>query len=317
MGVDANELCNELKALRKGRGLSVPPPPAALGPAVRVVCGISPDDAPASTHRKVVARMRELAATLPGDLRVAVLAAFGLHEDATAKFLKERVLSAAQMLERDERTARRRIDEAIERLAELAATSTDLASPAASPGHRWHTEELRVALLVDGPMVDAFVFRRIVAGENGIEELDLALTLSAAARQGEPVRESEFEIDAFYGGALTGRTMESKERIRLALRLPAPLRRDQRHDFLLRTRAKLSAPYYVSVPRQPCELFDLHVRFAGEPPAKTGRLAEIFQQDASDNLVEGTPLELDASGALHTEFRTLQRGFAYGVRWQP
>lgn len=317
MNVDVKELFVELKMLRKGRGLSVVPARGAFGPAVRAVCGASQDEDLVTLHRKVVALIRERAAELPEDLHEAALAAFGLGEGMQAQFLKDRVTAAARRLGRDERTARRRMDEALQQLAELAVTGTAPQSPAPAPGHSWHTEQLRVALLVDGPKSEALVLRRIVADEDGIEELNLALTLTSAARPGDPVQESEFGIDVFFGGLLVDHAMESSERIGLALRLPAPLRREQRHDFLLRIRAELVAPHYVSVLRDPCDLFDLHVRFVGEPPVHTSRLDGIFQDDVRDSLVAGIPLELDASGALHTEFRALKPGFAYGVRWQP
>ncbi|MGH8574807.1 MAG: hypothetical protein ACREX8_19910, partial [Gammaproteobacteria bacterium] len=78
---------------------------------------------PGEIRRKVADRIQSLASGLPDDLRLAVLAAFAIHRRARHPFYQDRVRWVATQLGRDDRTARRRIDDGIERLAELATAA--------------------------------------------------------------------------------------------------------------------------------------------------------------------------------------------------
>jgi hypothetical protein len=219
-------------------------------------------------------------------------------------------------LERDDRTVRRRIDEGIEQVAALAVA---VGEPEAEPGPRypsrsWHTEELRVTLALDQPVAEAFEFRRVIVDADEIAELDLALTLRTS-ESGESVRESDLDVDVFHGGVLSSRGMESSERIGWSLRLPEPLRRGDRHEVGMRFRANMREPHYICVPRHPCDLFDLHVRFGDRVPDRIVRLEKAFQNDTRSP--RGAVLETDDAGEVHVRFRHLAPGFAYGIRWQP
>ncbi|MGC7097573.1 hypothetical protein ACPZ19_23115 [Amycolatopsis lurida] len=316
VNVSATLLVQELKLLRKGRGISATRLGQRVGPALREVCQISDGEDVAAIRRKVTDRLHALIAPLPADLNTVVLAAMGLHEQARNPFYQERVHWAARKLGRDDRTIRRRIDEGIEQVAELAFTS----DPTARPGHpsrSWHTESLRVTLSLDQPVPEAFEVRRIVADADDITELDLALTLTASAGQTGSLAYDDLQVDVFHGGVLVGRAMESSDRVGLTLKLPAPLRRGQRHDITLRFRAVLRYPHYVCVPRHPVDSFELHVRFARPVPSEVQRLDKAFQEDAKNPSVIGYALSPDASGEVYAEFHDLEPGFAYGVRWRP
>lgn len=114
------ELVNELKILRKGRGVQAPQIPDRIGPALRAVCAIIANDDAASVRQKVVAQLRDLSARLSPDQQICVTAAFGLDETQHTRLYMDRVRWAERELQRDARTVRRRIDNAIVRLAELA-----------------------------------------------------------------------------------------------------------------------------------------------------------------------------------------------------
>ncbi|MFJ9780227.1 hypothetical protein ACIRSS_11625 [Amycolatopsis sp. NPDC101161] len=265
-------------------------------------------------RRKLTDRLRPLVESLPDDLKIALRAAFALDEQARKPFYQERVHWAAITLDRDDRTVRRRIDEGIEQVAAMAVAAGGPDPRPRYPSRSWHTEELRVTLALDQPVAEAFEFRRVVADADEIAELDLALTLTAGAESGDSVRESDLEVDVFHGGALAGRAMESSDRIGLALRLPGPLRRGERHDIGLRFRANMRQPHYICVPRHPCDLFDLHVRFGDKVPARIILLEKAFQNDTRSP--RGEELKPDAAGEVHVRFRHLAPGFAYGIRWQ-
>jgi hypothetical protein len=115
------ELLEDMKALRRGRGILDRRIDDRIGRALRLTCGVPEDSSPADAQRMVSARLTELANQLPHDLRNAVLAAFALLPDTRQRSYQERVRWVADRLERDERTAQRRINEGLTHLAELAA----------------------------------------------------------------------------------------------------------------------------------------------------------------------------------------------------
>ncbi|MEV6228065.1 hypothetical protein AB0L88_09380 [Saccharopolyspora shandongensis] len=301
----------ELKALRRGWGLSAPKVDH-IGPVLRGACGVADADGPAEVVGKVSDVLRRHAARLPGELRIAVLTALGLHEPIQARLLTTRQKWLAdELLDRDVRTARRRIDDGSKALAQLLTAPSGAAGFAAS-NDQWHTEWMQVVLALDQPAPEAFVFRRVVADGADIAELDLAMTLP---RNGPAPAERGASVDVFAGGTLIHRAMESSERIGLVLRLPKPLAPGERHDVVMRVRVPQMQPYYVCVPKGPCEEFDLSVRFGDQRPQEAGLLDKVFQNDLMDDSVRGTPLELDAAGEVRVQFTHLAPGFAYGIRW--
>jgi len=209
-------LIKELKTLRKGRGLFVRQISERVGPELREVCNVVDGDGPAEIRRSVSERLEGLASSLPEDLRIAILAAFALHPDARLPFYQERVRWTAQRLNRDDRTARRRIDEAIERLAELAVSSANDPDPMEASSTGWHTDELRISLALDQPAPEAFEFRRVVADRDRLSELDLAMTLTSAADR-KPLPNDALALDVFYGGRLSQKALESTDRLGFVL----------------------------------------------------------------------------------------------------
>jgi hypothetical protein len=75
-------------------------------------------------------------------------------------------------------------------------------------------------------------------------------------------------------------------------------------------------PHYVCVPKHRCDMFDLRVRFDLEKmPEHIWRLVDAFQRDVDDPAPSGEILPPDAAGEVHTMFRQLTPGRAYGIRW--
>jgi hypothetical protein len=316
VGLSAADVVGELKLLRKGRAIFTTPLADRVGPALRTTCGILEDDDTVAMRRKLTDRLRPLVESLPDDLKIALLAAFALDERARKPFYQERVHWAAITLDRDDRTVRRRIDEGIQQVAALAVAPAGPEQGPRYPSRSWHTEELRVTLALDQPVAEAFEFRRVIADIDEIDRLDLALSLPVGGESGESVRESDLDVDVFHGGVLTRRVMESSDRIGLSLRLPEPLRRGDRHEIGLRFRANMREQRYVCVPRHPCDLFDLHVRFGEKVPDRIVRLEKALRDDRRDRPPHGAVLRTDDAGEVHVRFRHLAPGFAYGIRWR-
>lgn len=315
-----SDLIAELKALRKGRGLYGRQIGDRMGPMLSQVCGVVKGDGPAEIRDKLSKRLQSLAADLPQDLRLAVLAAFAIERDARLPFYQDRVRWVAARLRRDERTARRRIDEGIERLAELATAGGVRSRAEEQNGPRWYIEEIRAALMAQLPVPEMLEFRRIVSEQDDLGEIDLALTLTVPPRTPDPSVERDLRVDVIYGGTLVARSREAADRFGFALELPRPLDRFEKHEYGLRYRPdddRPMQPHYVCVLRCRCDRFDLRVRFdRGRPPRRIWRLAGAFQRDLDDPVGRGQVVELDAAGELRVQFSHLTPGLAYGVRWE-
>jgi hypothetical protein len=320
--MSVKELVEDLKALRKGRGLQVSVINSRVGPALRAATGTRDDDSPLDVRGKLSQSIRRWSEELPDDLRKAVLSAFALTEGSHLQYYKDRVHGVAEQLGRDERTARRRIDEGITRLAEVAMSgSRPLEARSIEPAAGWHTEELRVSLALDQPTPEAFEWRRIVVDQDVIEHVDLALTLTSPPGLTGPAQTDDLDIDIFHGGRLTARAMESTDRFGFQLKLPKPLRRDETHHIGLRFRVRpdrTMAPHYVCVPNYRCVDFDLRVRFdLAHAPQQVWRLVNAFQRDVDDPVPTGERIPMDGCGEIHTSFHLLTPGKAYGIRWTP
>jgi hypothetical protein len=311
MGTTTGDLAGELKTLRKGRGIHAADIVHRVGPALTALCGLRPGDSPHVVRGKIASTLTALARELPTDLHTAVIAGFALVPQARHQFYQGRVKWAADQLHRDERTVRRRMDEAIDQLAGLAAATM---APAAAPpsGSHWRTAALEVTLVLDQPTPEAFEVRRIVAEQDGLTELDLALTVTGSGENG-------LAIDVLHGGRLVRRRMESSDRFGFSLTLPRRLSRGEQHEFALRFRIEPGTPmrpHYVCVPKAPCDSFDLHVRFdPARRPSAVWELSDVFQRDVEDPKSPCRPVELDAVDEVHVQFERLIAGRAYGVRW--
>jgi hypothetical protein len=312
MGTTTGNLADELKTLRKGRGIHAADITDRVGPALTALCGLRPEDNAHTVRGKIGATLTALAKELPADLRTAVIAGFALVPQARHQFYQARVKWAAAQLHRDERTVRRRMDEAIDQLAGLAMATRAPVAPTRSAS-QWRTGALRVTLVLDLVTPEAFEVRRIVAEADGLTELALALTVTGSGENG-------LSIDVLHGGRLVRRRMESSDRFGFSLALPRPLSRGEQHEFALRFRIAPGTPmrpHYVCVPKAPCDSFDLHVRFDPDRrPLGVWELTDAFQRDVEDPKSACRPVELDAVDEVHLQFHQLTAGRAYGVRWE-
>ncbi|GGS46535.1 hypothetical protein [Actinokineospora fastidiosa] len=299
------ELVRELKALRKGRGLFAGRIYDRVGPALRATCEITDCDGPAVIRRKLADRLGELIARLPADLGQVSLAAFAIESDARFPLYQDRVHWAAVRLDRDPRTVRRRVDEAINQLAELAADA---------PVRRacgWRTTELRVAVALDREQPEVLVQRRVVADEDGVRELGITAPIQVTGPRPD--------IRVFYGGTLVRQDLAA-DGCAFALALPTSLAKGASHDIAVRFRLpdeRALRPHLVCVPPHPCELFDLRVRFGSDRvPPRVWPLSGAYGVDGGEQGCQDRQLPVDRAGEVHLRFRQLVPGLAYGARWE-
>ncbi|SDC41704.1 hypothetical protein [Actinokineospora iranica] len=305
-----DRLVGDLKALRKGRGIHAPNLVRLASGALGQACAVLAEDEPARVRAKVRDRLRGLASLLQEDLRVAAFAAFALDEDFNQALYTDRLHLAGTRLKRDVRTVRRRVDEAIDRIAELALTPAGESEGSEAARIGWHTVSLRTLVVLDGPAPEVFEFRRIAADRDGLGEVDIAITKA---------NDTEPPTQILHGGTLVHLPSESPRRPRLGLRMSERLDRGDEHEFVLRRRVsshELMRPYFACTPENRCDHFDLRVRFdRGRLPRRVARISRAMQDDLLDPGYQGEPIQPDSVGDAHVSFDNLTLNRAYGLGW--
>ena len=315
-----DSLAAELRKLRRGRGIDSTGIREAVGPELCSACGVTDADGAAEIRRKVRERLIETAGSLPSDLYIAVCAAFALTDEFRQQFYHQRVQQAAIRIERDDRTARRRVDIGVAQLAALLGEqlSRRPGTPAESETDQWHSAVLRTTLNLTFAAPEAIEVRRIVADQDNLREIDLAVTITAPP-PGAPAPATGLTMDVLYGGTLVRRSMESAHRYGMALALPVPLDRGQEHEFALRFRipeGQTMNPHFVCVSQQPCDWLEVRVKFDEKKlPAAVWRLTKVFQNELDDPVHRVDPVTLDNAAELCLSFERPLPGFAYGVQW--
>jgi hypothetical protein len=311
-GVSAESLTAELKLIRRGLGVHHPDLARRLGPGLREVCGITGDEPELRT--KVITRLRDAALTLPADLGTALLVGLNAHPDVRGlPKLEDRVDWLAGRLNRDVRTARRRMDESARMLAEHLASGRR-ARRATLPSTGWHIATAQSALVLDADVPTSIERRVVVAEHDGLDQLVLA-------RSVPPAEDGKADVhpQMLFGGVLGLKEWDTGSRFRLVLDLPVTLRAGDRHEYSILWRTppdRPMRPYYVFTPVLRVDHFDLYVRFdRAAPPARVFRVADAFHRDLDEPPRDRDEIRPDRSGEVHLEFQNLAPGHGYGARW--
>lgn len=315
--VDASALLVELKGLRRGRGIYSPNVRDAIGFELRSVCDVAPDDPILLVREKLVARLGEIANTLPEEFRVGCMVALAIHPEARQLLLQDRLDWFAEYLTRDGRTARRRVDEGLRMLADVASASRP-SNPrlpdGSAPG--WYMESFSALVRLDLQQVQAHERRVIVAERDFVEEINLAVSVP-----GTGVGDSdELRVDVEFGGTLIRRPDRTGDRVESILLFPQALSKGSRHEYGVTYRlpeGRPILPHYILTPARRCDVFELRVRFdRAHVPRKVWRVESGFRRWVDDVQPTETALAADAAGEIYTEFSTLSPGLGYGARWQ-
>ncbi|WP_434441825.1 hypothetical protein [Lentzea sp. E54] len=293
-------LVRELKTLRKGRGVHAGRIVDKVGTALAAACGITRADGPVAAKQKLVTRLTELVEQLPEDLQLAARAAFGLIPEVRHPLYQERVGWVATVIDRDSRTVRRRVDEAVEQLAELAATTSRRVDGG------WHTAELSVAVVLDQAQPEVLERYQVVVDRDGVDFFEFAPAF--------PMRRRDVDVHLLYGGTLQNRG--GLDRPGFTLVPAGPLMRGGTHEFAIRYRLShrdAMHPCVLYVPNRPCEVFDLRVRFEHDRKRFVRAFDGVLQR--SDAEPAGLQQAVDRAGEIHLRYRRLLPGLLYGVRW--
>jgi transcriptional regulator with XRE-family HTH domain len=182
----------------------------------------------------------------------------------------------------------------------------------------WYVESFSALLRLDGPQVEAHEHRVVVATVDDLREL--ATSISVPRHPDDADTEHRIEAELLYGGSLELREQPYESYFRHVIALATPLQAGQRHEYELLVRVPHGqplAPHYVYVPFCRSDYFELRVRFS---PTRLPRSVVVLDGAPPavihDRAANGTTVTPDRFGEVRVEFRDLQIGRGYGLRWQ-
>jgi len=310
----AERVAKEIGQLHKGRGLQAGDLDSRLGPLLSELAGTAEA---AARRQSLIAEVKRCAGQLLGDYRTAIGASLAMSaETVDEPLFTKRASWLAERIDRDTRTALRRIREAEWRLAELIAAELRrrrARTPVAPDG--WYVAELRTVMRLDGDVIVSEQDRRIVSTREDLTEVMAWLDLPSDTNQ--PGAELRAEIR--YGGHLLRKEQPSGSRFTLMVQLPKPLQPGEEHRYglsLRMPRHMMKLPHCLLTPECQCNRFDLTVRF---DPTRLpdwirrvdGETVRMFESQRPS----GELLVPDAAGEVRQEFRDLALYLGYGIQW--
>jgi hypothetical protein len=313
-------LVAEFVRLRHGWGLAATNLRERVGPHLIDLCGIEPDDNDVMIRRKVRAKIRLLCTHLPGDDQLAADIALGASPDAQHRLLGQRIDIIAHRLNCADRTARRRVDRAFERVAGEAVTGRALGVDGADtdPEKGWYVRHFASLLRLDTHAPEVAETRTIVALRPNLKKIAIRFSLPA---QGEIRAPRDLYADVTHGARIESVQREGEEHFRFVLDLPRPIARDEAHTYTIVFRlpdGQSMRPHYALVPLVHLDSFEVRVRFHPDrSPRSVWRLDRLAPRTLADRRVPaGRQLPLDDACEVITNFDRMEQGFGYGVAWK-
>ena len=133
----------------------------------------------------------------------------------------------ATELDRDVRTARRRVDEAIRSAETMRAKTAPASDNYAHDG--WYLERFRTLLYLDGAQPTAIEERKVVARHDALSEIIISTSIPCPA--GADRERHHADLTILYGGSLARIERPSNTYFRYFVRLPQPLMRGESHEI--------------------------------------------------------------------------------------
>ncbi|WP_228562139.1 hypothetical protein [Catenulispora rubra] len=319
---DKEALLEEFAKLRHGWGLEATNLRGRIGPQLRRLCGVRADAGDREIRRRVLTVLRELSAAFPEHDRQALAFALATAPGTQLPRLTERVDMLAQRFSCADRTARRRIIRAFDRLAEEALARIAAGEETGEDLDKgWYVSRLESLLRLDCATPELIERRTIVSRRDGLRRIAIRFSLprpDGAQSTGTPV-DATVVADVQQGARIESREREGEAHFRFVLTLPRPLRQGDQHTYTMVFRVPDSQPmrpHYAFVPLLPCDEFQLRVRFDPQhPPAAVWRFQRVPPRVLNDRMVPGESLDLDEAGEVVLDFSRPETGFGYGVGW--
>lgn len=319
MSIERERLLEELKRLRRGRGLA-DPALASLGPSLRALSGTGP----AATNREAVeqlrAEIRRLIDGLPDELRqfAGVALNVGWDDEGASERLEGRIERLSQLVSRDPRTVRRRIDEAMNRLVDAAVAEENWAEmDRQESAADWYIKSSRAILRLDLPNPEALDEREIVVTGSPLSGISLPFTLPRHPDDHSDTHELRTEM--LFGGKFVVSRRVADLRFDIKVQFSRVLQPGETHRYAIIYRVpdgQQMTPHYVFVPYRRCDEFELHVRFDEHAlPADVRRVNGRAHREIDERQPDTEILRPDSAGEVHIRFTNLRVRAGYGLQW--
>jgi len=277
-----------------------------LGPTLRGILDVDETTREDDARTRFVLLLTSEAQGLPEDLRDLVQAAYGIT--SSNPLLHDRLLAAGQVLQRDERTLRRRLAEADDLLADRLVLRFGQRQGLAKQGWHWSSYRFDADVSSDQPVF--LSTRTLLASLDGLTEFEEIVSIPQ-------VGESDaLHVEGVSGCTYVGRESLSGSSWRLRYALPRVLRAGEPHETVVRftwpTRDVIQ-PVVAFVPMRQVERFEACVRF-GNPRSCAqawvldGGLPTSFADPPSAK-------DLVTAETMEVTFDNLLLGHAYGIAW--
>lgn len=300
----------ELRQLCRGRGLQAAELRLSPTLAARLatVAGAGPPN-----RGKLLDWLDRGIGLLPADLGLAARVGLALRPEAGNRFLGDRLERLATQVGREQRTVRRRLDEALSRLAEMLTSDPPEPAPAPSSSATSYVRRVRALVVLDRPEPEVFEERTIVATDTGLAVITVAMSVPHPDGASPP----HVTADVLFGARLARTDRPGPSHVRFVLRLPRSLQPNEEHRFALRYRlapGQRMTPRYALTPFDRCDELQLRVRF-GDPTPCVWRLPGVPPRSLDDDPGDLEKVEPDSVGEAFVQFSGLKPGLGYGLRW--
>lgn len=303
---DEEALFEELASMHKGAGVWRPDLDDVLGR--NITAALRLDIRSPNLRDELIGQLRHIAAELPGESGQIFLAAAGITD--RAKFLQDRVARIAQGIQRDQRTARRRIASAESLVASRLAARLEASDVNAIANQAWSVERLESETRLDLERPEVTAVREILVTRplaELVESFSLVMT--------PDTEEGDLEILPVDDTAPTELTRLSDSSWQYRVKLPAPLRPGDTFRYAIRLRFPSVSwlnPYVVMIPFRRCQRFVVRVCLPATV-TRVWRLNGVSPVAINDQL-PASPIA--PSQYIDAVFLDLIPGLAYGVRWE-
>lgn len=304
--MDPARLKAELARLRKGRGVSRPDLLTVLGPILRAILDVDDATCEDEARARLTSLLTDETSALPEDLFQLEQAAFGISD--RRPLLHERLLAVGQVLQRDERTLRRRLAQADDLLSGRLVARYGPRHGLTVPGWHWSSYRFEVDLTDGRPVF--LSTRTLVPSLDGLVEFEEIVSIPQVGDS------ASLQVEGIAGCTYLRRDPLSGSSWRLLFALPRPLSAGEHHETVVRftwPSRDWIQPVAAFVPMRRVERFEVSVAF-GQPRscATAWVLDGVLPTSFAD---PPGPGELAPEETVEAAFEDPLMGHAYGVAW--
>lgn len=320
MDIRPDVLLQELRQLRKGRGVHHPSVSKHFGQELRTICGIADPAAPPSVLRAGLDHsINDLLSDEPEAMAV-MKAAVGLKPEGRLgdfNTLGKRVdWAASAKLFVGPRTAHDRVDQAFSLFVQSAvATAARLSGADADPG--FVLDDYCVRLLFCGDRPKFVERRKIRSARDGLSIV--RLRRGVRSTPDGSTRARPFEIRVGRGGERLLGVEPGPSYLAYSVKLDKRLALGEAHELvveLVPSADQPMSPHYVVQPITSFRSFTIRARFdLRELPGRVWRVNGAPQAEIDIPRPDDELLVPDADGNVETTFLGISDGRSYGIAW--